>query len=234
MSKSFGHPDPLQDARRVRTAQLLGNMDGGGEMQDPVRKRIYLWTDEDVPQVFDADESGFAAAIDAATSGNSIELPDGDLLLADDYVVPPGVNLRGTRATRVTSTASVGGLFPGDGSVIVGFDFENTDSTTGAVVCGAAVLLEDMRITGALYGVEVGDNCEVRNCRITQTAGSIDTEAALLVNGTGVKVQLTELNGSNLDISLVDGASVELDNVIASTSYLGSGAAITLAPHLGE
>lgn len=231
-SDPFGRGNPIVDAKRAASLIRSPLTSEPGSLSGSFQRAIYLWRSSlEFPQVYSPDEAGFAAAIGDAVSGDSIELPDGMLSLADDYIVPSGVVLRGTRATRVTSSSSVGGLFAAAGSAVCGFDFTATDETTGALVIGEGVLLEDMRISGVLFGVEALDDCIIRRCVITQSAGS-GTDAALRVSGTGVKVQNTELIGSNYDLRLEDDSNVMLDDVIGSTYSLGSGATIDHASNL--
>ncbi|CAG0933648.1 hypothetical protein TFLX_03154 [Thermoflexales bacterium] len=231
-SDPFGRGNPIVDAKRVASLIRAPLPSEPGSLSGSFKRAIYLWRSSlEFPQVYSPDEAGFSAAIGDAVSGDSIQLPDGDLLLTEDYIVPAGVTLHGSRAARIESSSSVGGLFAADGAAVCGFDLDATDLTTGALVVGEGVLLEDMRIAGAVFGVQVQSACIIRRCAIVQSGGS-GNDAALYVDGTDVKVQNTELIGANYDLSLTDNSSVMLDDVIGSTSSLGTGATINHASNL--
>ena len=98
MSKhAFGTSDPLQDARRVRTAQILSesvansNLPAGFALEN----KIYLWPWHGGISTFDADAAGLVAALAAAASGDTVWLPSIPISLTAAITIPLGVSVIG-------------------------------------------------------------------------------------------------------------------------------------------
>ena len=73
--KSFGHPDPLQDARRVLTASS-GKFIADDVSAQAIGNAIYVWHADgsDVEQ-FWPDETGLTTALAAAVANDTVWLP---------------------------------------------------------------------------------------------------------------------------------------------------------------
>ncbi len=78
MKRAFGTPDPLQDARRVRTAQLITDAVSNSNLPAAfaLENKIYLWpADGGAISTFEATAVGLGEALAAATAGDTIWLP---------------------------------------------------------------------------------------------------------------------------------------------------------------
>ena len=91
--RAFGHPDPLQDKRRVLTAIAVGNgappvAGEGGALEN----KIYLWpADGGAISTFDPDEAGLIVALAAAVSGDTVRRPSIEIALTAAISIPAGV-----------------------------------------------------------------------------------------------------------------------------------------------
>ena len=99
MSKrAFGIRDPLQDARRVRTAQILSESAANSNLPAgfALENKIYLWPGDGGPiSTFDADAAGLVAALAAAASGDTVWLPSIPISLTAAITIPLGVSVIG-------------------------------------------------------------------------------------------------------------------------------------------
>ncbi len=95
--RAFGHPDPLQDKRRVLTSLAVGSglppvAGEGGALEN----KIYLWpTDGSTITTFDPDQAGLIAALAAAVAGDMVWLPSIEIALTSGITVGAGVVLCG-------------------------------------------------------------------------------------------------------------------------------------------
>ena len=138
MKRAFGFPDPLQDARRVRTAQMFTDgmnqtdLTGGG-----LENKIWLWQPDGSPIItYTPDEAGITAACVAARDGGKIQLPSIKIDLTAALTLPLGVTMRGI--SRDGSILSFTGLSAA--SAIVHSARSTLDNVT-VIVDGAQPLI---------------------------------------------------------------------------------------------
>src|SRR5512139_1293156 len=110
--RAFGFPDPFQDARRVRTAQIYteaisqASLPGGFALEN----KIYLWpADGGAISTFDADQAGLIAALAATATGDTAWLPSIAIALTTGVTVPAGVVLIGISDNAALSFSGFSG-----------------------------------------------------------------------------------------------------------------------------
>jgi hypothetical protein len=145
--RAFGTPDPLQDARRVRTAQMLGEtaQNTSGPIAGPgitvdgdlvgISGNVILLYDSSgaVLSEYPATQAGLVASFAAATSGDTVLCPKQiPIACTSGITLPAGVTLRdpnlsfsGFSGTGVTMSAgssifNFSIVFDGSGAVALG------------------------------------------------------------------------------------------------------------------
>ena len=126
MKRAFGTPDPLQDARRVRTAQLLGGGAAGGGVILPssLENKIYLWpADGGAISTYDPNQAGLIAALAAAASGDTVWLPSITISCTSAKTIPADVALAGISHNAILSFSGFHGaaIVMSAGSYLFGF-----------------------------------------------------------------------------------------------------------------
>jgi len=109
--RAFGFPDPLQDARRVRTAQVLSEAVANSSVTGSIglENKIYLWPAKgETLSTYEPNATGLSDALTAAEDGSAVILPSTRIDLTDGITIPIGVTVSGL--SREGSILSFSGL----------------------------------------------------------------------------------------------------------------------------
>jgi hypothetical protein len=210
--RSFGHPNPLEDARRVLTAQSTGGESGAapsnleGPGIDLVGPQIGLGGDailiyraSGIPVIeYPATEAGLLDSCAAAAAGDVIWLPAIDITLTSGLTIPIDVGLIAVgRQCRLSFSGFSGvAITCGANSTVMGFSIDFT--ATGTTAIGIDARAEGVVVDRMIVEVDGGTTLNI----------AVDTGTSIIVH------EATEAWVG------VGSYSVDLEDVIAwSTDY---------------
>lgn len=185
-------------------------------------------TDREIVVSTDVDEAGVPLTVDFGTIQSGIDEAEA----GGTIVVEPGTYQESLYITTlgITIDAPDGAVLEPDSSTgidigasdvsIAGIDIGSDEVTTGVRISESDVILDDIRIEGAITGVEVvdGDSQDLQGIR------AIDTEIGILLDGSGnVDVAYSRITETETGV-LVESPDV----VIRSTRITSSDRAILL------
>lgn len=129
--QAFGHPDPLQDLRRVRTAQLLKDLASNTSLPGMLlENKVQLWPSDGGPiSTFDATEAGVIAALAAAAliPGSTVVRPSIPIALTAQLTIPADTALRSIDLIAPLTFGSLTGSVPAFPSTPILDDFDRAD-----------------------------------------------------------------------------------------------------------